>query len=506
MNDRNIIPGSGDFDAMLRSSLPELPPEDVVREVTPWHKAIYRALIGIAFNTFTLNFLCLNYILPTIASILSLLGFRSLRRENRWFRACYGITLVRSAVFFAQLVLNASIRQSAYSASRLSELVTAGCLALLFALFFCLWRAILTVQRKACLPERAPGALWLMLWYFVILFMASVHYTGLILPFVMIVSYIFMIRSLLKLARELDEAGFVINAAPVRLSDRAVVMLILAVLIAGMVCGYLFFSSYPMDWQAEDHSESIKLSQVREQLLELGFPENVLDDLTDEDILACDGVLQVVAEVQDHPVNKGHVTKTYADGSYNTHTVYDVEELRITGVAVQLPGERESWKLFHHFQWIINPGFTGTECIQLWPTWQSIEGWVPDSEVTGRLLYDEEGQTYTAPYYFLGSQSYTSNRIFWGQQSSTDIFAAFSLPDSGENHRGYVSYTMEEAIDGYIISSWCNYTHQCSALQYPAATAMETRMKNGWNQSGVFLTIQDALQFDPTEGKPELIR
>ena len=73
------------FDAMLQSGLPELPPEDIVQEVTPWHKAIYRALIGIAFNTFTLNFLGLNYILPAIASILSLLGFRSLRRENRWF-------------------------------------------------------------------------------------------------------------------------------------------------------------------------------------------------------------------------------------------------------------------------------------------------------------------------------------------------------------------------------------------------------------------------------------
>ena len=93
-----------EFAAMLQSGLPELPPEDIVQEVTPWHKAIYRALIGIAFNTFTLNFLGLNYILPAIASILSLLGFRSLRRENRWFRACYRITLVRSLYLFAQII------------------------------------------------------------------------------------------------------------------------------------------------------------------------------------------------------------------------------------------------------------------------------------------------------------------------------------------------------------------------------------------------------------------
>ena len=212
MDERKSQPiNDAQFDAMLQNSLPELPPEEIVREVTPWHKAIYRALVGIAFNTFTLNFLCLNYILPAIASILTLLGFRSLRRENRWFQACYGITLVRSAVFFAQLILNASIRQSAYYASRLSELVTAGSLGLLFVLFFCLWRAFIAVRLKAGLPGRAPGALWLILWYLVILFMASIHYTGLILPLVMLVSYVLMIRSLLKLARELDEAGFAIR-------------------------------------------------------------------------------------------------------------------------------------------------------------------------------------------------------------------------------------------------------------------------------------------------------
>ena len=507
MDERKNRPISDEqFDIMLQSGLPELPPEDVVQEVTPWHKAIYRALIGIAFNTFTLNFLCLNYILPAIASILSLLGFRSLRRENRWFRACYGITLVRSLFFFVQIILNASIYQSEYYASGISNVLTAVSLVLLFLLFFCLWRAFIAVRRKAGLPGGAPGALWLMLWYFVILIMASVHYTGLILPIVMLISYVLMIRNLLKLARELDEAGFAIHAAPVRLSDRALTWLILAVLAVGIGCAHLFSGAYPMDWQPEKTQDSAEVSRVKEELLSLGFPENVLNDLREEDILACDGALQVVWEVQDHPVNEGRYLTTQEGTVSYTTTVFDVQELRITGVAVELPGERESWKLFHHFQWVVDPGFTGTECIQLWPTWQNNEGWDAYGELTGRLLYDRDGQTFTAPYAFLGSRSYTSDSLFWGEQSSTDIFAAFSLPDSGENHRGYVSYTVDEAQDGYIISSWCNYTHQTSALQYPARTAMDVRMEGGVsNRSWAFVTVQDALQFYPKHASPELI-
>ena len=34
---------------------------------------------------------------------------------------------------------------------------------------------------------------------------------------------------------------------------------------------------------------------------------------------------------------------------------------------------------------------------------------------------------------------------------------------------------------------------------------METRMQGSGNRSGVFLTVQDALQFDPTGPRAELI-
>lgn len=127
--------------------------------------------------------------------------------------------------------------------------------------------------------------------------------------------------------------------------------------------------------------------------------------------------------------------------------------------------------------------------------------------MTGRVLYDGNGETFAADYYFLGPQTFTSSSIFWGSQSNTDVFAAFSMPRSGRNHRGYVAYPVEAAKDGYIISSWFNYTHQRSWMQYPAVTAMEKRMTSSlsWRDSRPFKTIQDALQFYPTDEGTELI-
>lgn len=147
----------------------------------------------------------------------------------------------------------------------------------------------------------------------------------------------------------------------------------------------------------------------------------------------------------------------------------------------------------------MNPGFYGTESIQLWPAYQDSDGWRAGGAATGRVLYDKDGQSYAASYYFLGKQTYTAGSVFWEEQTGTDLFAAFSMPPDGENCRGYVAYPIEEAQDGYLISSWFNYTHQRTTLQYPARSAMETRMINGWNDAGAFITMQYAIQFRPEE-------
>lgn len=496
-----------EFDAALQESLPEPPPEDIVREVTPWRKAMDRVLVGLALNAITLNFLCLNYILPTIGLILMLLGFRTLRRENGWFRSCFIVTLAKSLYFFPSLILNATIYQSTAYDLPINNYLTAANLMLTLVQFICLWRGFRAIKAKAGLPADAGAAAALIVWYLVIAALALLGYSGIVAGGVMIVSYILIIRGLYHLSSELDEAGYAIKTAPVCISDAVLVRVIVAVLAVGIVCGYLFGDSYRMDWTPVAAKETAEVADIKAHLLELGFPENVLNDLANEEILDCEGALQVVVDVTDKPLNDGREVVEYEGNTEYHTTVYDVKELRITGVAVELPGERETWKIFHHFRWLIDPGFRGTESIQLWPTSQSNEGWDTAGDVTGRVLYTRSGTDYSAPYYSLGSETFTSNSVFWGEQTSTDVFAEFSLPKSGEDQRGYVTYTAtaHNADVKYLINSWVNYTHQTGWLQYPVKTAAEHRMSGAWNNAGAFLTVQDALQFYNTDDGIKLI-
>lgn len=491
------------FEALLAQSVDELPPEEIVADVTPWRRAMERVLFGLALCMVILNFWCLNYLLPAIGTVLLLLGFRALRRENPWLRGCFVCAVLRAACVFPSLILNTTILPG----DACKSAAAAVSAALMLALLLCFWQGLLAVQKKAGLPAQTGGTLALIVWYVLMCVLAAVHYTGLLVPIAMLVGYVCILRSLFRLSGALDEAGYAIAPQPVRVTDRCIALVLAAALGIGCTLGYLFGSSYRMDWQPVDTSTQTQTAAIRQQLLDLGFPEAVLNDLTPEDIAACDGALRVVTETEDYPVNDGRnvLWEAYNEKNeryYVQDTVYDVKELRLTGVAVQLPGERETWMVFHHFLWTTDPGFYGTEAIQIRPACRSIpEGWAAAGDATGRVLYDRGGQTFAAPYASLGARTFTANTVLWGEQTNTDLFAAFSLPQHGEHCRGYVAYSTTEARDGYILSSGVYYTHQQSWLQYPVVTAMEKRLTTTWGDSGAFRTVQDALQFFPADAQ-----
>ena len=114
--------------------------------------------------------------------------------------------------------------------------------------------------------------------------------------------------------------------------------------------------------------------------------------------------------------------------------------------------------------------------------------------VTGRLLYDQDGETFTAPYAYLESP---------GGEESYVAYAAYSLPRKGENCRGYLRYAIEATREGAIVADYLSFTHQLSWRQYPARTALEEQMRRSWLEPAAFRTSYDSLQFYPT---PEGVR
>ncbi len=491
-----------EVDKLLKNGESELQPQsDVVNEITPWSKAINRVLVGLALSTLTLNFLWLNYILPAIGIVLMLLGIRCLRNENFGFKACWIISIIRIFYFFPALILNATIWQKyIYQLPAITALQYVN-IALIFVLLFCLRSGFRSVQIKSKSTENISGISALIVWYVILCVLGLIQYSGWIIAIIILIAYVYIIRSLCGLSSELNKSGNGIQIAPIKISDKNLTRIIFGVLVLGIVSGYLFFGKYPMSWEKINVAKQSKYEDLRVSLLDMGFPETVLNDLTEEDISNCHGAIRVVTDMEDYAVNDGReVTQEYGNVTH-VSTVYDVMELRITSVAVELSGEQEQWKIFHYFDWVIDPGFFGTEVIQLWPTYRGVDrGWSKNGNFSGHVLYDDGEQTYAAPYYSLEYETYEKENTFFGNQVSTDAFAAFSFPSGKENYRGYISYEILEDSDGYIIDSWLNYVHQRSRLQYPVQTALDSRTTSSmFSSNRVFFMIQDALQFDPND-------
>ena len=271
------------------------------------------------------------------------------------------------------------------------------------------------------------------------------------------------------------------------------------VTVAGLIISYLFLDSYHMEWTMVKESQDPVSEEIKDHLLSLGLPEDILNDLTEEDLLECKNARQVFVERDDYPMNDGVEVVSGTEGYTQYSTEYPQKELKLSGAAIELE-QKGQWKVIHHFRWNEDPGFRGTESLQIYPVYSGQKsGWTVNGGLTGQVLYEKNGTSYTADYAVLQNENYNTRDgfPFYDMMEHSSIFAEFSMPRHGENCRGYVAYEIKEKENDWWIDSWLNYTHQKTIWQYPVISAAQNRKQGGWLNERVFSTVQDALQVLP---------
>lgn len=481
-----------DFEDFLLSSVSAEPPADIVNSVSPCKKAMKRVLVGLALNTLILNLFYLNYILPTAGTILSILGLRVLRSENKWFKRTYAVVIIHAIYKFFILVINtaAEFRDSIPDAVYWIFTVS---LTLLYIL--CLCKALYEVQVKSGVEPRKAPIVSLVVWYTVLCTLAALNFSGFILPYAMIIGFIVIMVNLGKISKNMENSGYTIRTEAVSVSDSALTSIILSVLALALVCGCLLGSTYKMQWQATEKTQSTEIQNIKKHLINLGLPEMIADDMSDEDILACKNAKFIYGETDTYPFNNGReeitVYETPDGKGYYHKTVYEVKEMTVTHIGVCLDEEMNKWQIIHHFLWDINPGFMGTEAISI----DTDANWIQTGDISGRVLYTKDSTDFYSPYYSLDEEVYTSDDIFSISQTSSEIFATFSLPNDGEKQRGYITYGLTASNHWHVVQAYVNYNHQKNYLQYPAVTA-KTNLKNDFfNNSIAFKRVQAHMQF-----------
>lgn len=230
------------FDIWLESSVPEILPDDIVKQVTPWKKAMGQVLAGFVMTSLSLGIFYLDIILPAVGYLLSFWGFSAIFRENRWFRICGGITVARGLFFLVKLLLPAeAFLELIYT--KTAFLIAAGFYTYgVFAFLFCFWLGLRKVQQKAGLSPKVKGAMVLMLWYLVFYLLRMFFgYLGLLLPVVLFVVYAFAVQSMMNIMRELEDAGYVLDIAPTKIPKQISGTCILGLFLLTELLGIFLF-------------------------------------------------------------------------------------------------------------------------------------------------------------------------------------------------------------------------------------------------------------------------
>ena len=448
-----------------------------------WKQTYEKILIGMGLFGITLNFLFLNQILPFLGALLLFTGFRKLRLENRWLKAGYAGAALKVVITIVNIVIGSVLeREKIYALYAWKRIDFCGGI-LPVVLMICLFLGMREELEQRDEKIKSEVLLHIIIWYVVVTVLAVREYEGWILGLAIVAAYIGILVELKNIAEKLEEAGYVLEEHSVRISDSRCAAGAAILTAAGLLIGYTCFGSYHMAWTTAKETQDSASEEIKAHLLSLGFPEDILHDLKKEDILACKNARQVLLNQSDDSL-RGR------DG-----------QLQLDGLAVELEQEGQ-WKVIHHFRWNEDPGFRGTESLQIYPVYSGQKsGWTVNGGLTGQVLYEKNGTSYTADYAVLQNENYNTRDgfPFYDMMEHSSIFAEFSMPRHGENCRGYVAYEIKEKENDWWIDSWLNYTHQNTLVQYPVLSAAQSRKQGGVMDGRMFTTVQNVLQVLPDE-------
>ena len=481
-----------EFDRSLMEDLSQLPPAPgEVESYTPWRSAMTKILWGMGLTTFRFEFFYLHYILPLLGAALLYLGYRTLRRENRWFRLCWVLSGVLLAVHMATDILTATpvmgwIIQNSTLQWGLTWLLQGMNLLMLFSLWRGTRTAFAVVGEKQPKDWLAQGfvcyllALALALWAELV----PASEAGLIgititndwlyygRPILFIALEIRLLWCIAQQSAALADRGYAITPVPVRFTPTVFLAGVFAVVLLSSIAALWLSSRAPaLEAQPLSAVHAEEYSSVRAHLVDLGMDIDLANSLDEAELERCRAALAVY----DMPLYHAYGEHTY--NRENETGRADVEYVTLRSWAVQLPGDQARYYLT--FRWLQNPEHNIREGLTGDPT-----SYFPSYDFSARILWTQDGQDWTAaPTVHLGGgetpEELPDWALEWYDYELENLghlayipWCQFSFPADSENRWGWMAWSedftgWQERHNSLYYEPSLFYRHQISWLRYP---------------------------------------
>ncbi len=431
-----------------------------------WNRTISHILWGIFLSIVKFDFAWFGILTSFIGVLLIFTGFRSLRKENKYFKFGYIFSGIGLFIHIVNVIFIAAAISRFMTDSIIFKSITIIAVCLQFFTFVFLYKGISQLRKDYNLEPRVKGGILLIFSYilFFIIVISQVEIIGIFIILLMI--FIFSLIFIGKNAKELSSTAYRLNPYDEKISAFKLGNIIAIITLIFIVSVRLGASTLPMDfvaydWTYHDADDMDEISDDIAHMLDIGFPKEILEDMTFFDILA-------VAKAEEVYIAKGNITG----------------DLQVTTVLSRL-NDGLMWNVVQYFDWTKTPEFKGNEAIIITlDNNTNIPLKLNTSFLNGLCIYDcslEEKSNrnrYAASFYDLriGTISNTPSYDFF--QNNFDlgktITASFSFPEFAKHPRGYISYNVFfNEVDRRFFTSSIMYAHQVNISSYPVRVAGE---------------------------------
>lgn len=512
-----------EFDRSLMEDLSQLPPAPgEVESYTPWRSAMTKILWGMGLTTFRFEFFYLHYILPLLGAALLYLGYRTLRRENRWFRLCWVLSGVLLAVHMATDILTATpvmgwIIQNSTLQWGLTWLLQGMNLLMLFSLWRGTRTAFAVVGEKQPKDWLAQGfvcyllALALALWAELV----PASEAGLIgititndwlyygRPILFIALEIRLLWCIAQQSLALADRGYDITPVPVRFTPTVFLAGVFAVVLLSSIAALWLSSRAPaLEAQPLSAVHAEEYSSVRAHLVDLGMDADLANSLDAAELERCRDALAVY----DLPLYHAYGEHTYNREDETGRA--DVEYVILRSWAVQLPDDQARYYLT--FRWLQNPEHNIREGLTGDPT-----SYFPSYDFSARILWTQDGQDWTAaPTVHLGGgetpEELPDWALEWYDYELENLghlayipWCQFSFPADSENRWGWMAWSedftgWQERHNSLYYEPSLFYRHQISWLRYPYYSFQDILSSGSIPNDGMTQTIGYVYSLNPS--------
>ena len=450
-----------DFDKLLADKFSNMPLDDeLVENISPGKRSMKYILVGLCLSLFNIViFFDFTMLTKIIGFICLLIGFRSIRNENKFFKLGYVSAIVLNIHTVIFHVLDMSIWKDSI-VSEIGLLSTIIFLSMSLLMYVGIWLGIWNIETKAGKTEHSKSPAVLAVLYASVVVMGLIKVTG-FWAIVWAVAYICTIVGVFKTYKAVEDVGYVVKASSIKVPNWVMVTAMVFVTIVGVIV-INGFNKYPMDWQKYEVAQNAELDNMRKQLIEEGIPAYVVNDLTAEDIKQCAQAKLVLTHEAEEDLYKINV--------------------KLMSYAFCMDEESGRLKIINYFVWDENTKFYGTELI----TYGGNN--VRNAEnISGYVFYDKNGNSYRSSYYRMeyveGPVINLPVEVPGIEGNTSSLYTGFSFNERGTNYRGYLTFETEYLVYGDVNlheNVEIKYWHQNWIMQYPMQTAWEYAKNNDW--------------------------